>query len=280
MTETADLQRSVVVIAVDHANGYRSAHAEVLSDPALMRGLGLADADGLTYRLERDGVTSEVTIAEMAGSAVRVVRAADDAPITSLSGRYAGPNWYTRTGADGATVYLKYSDCVAEAKDLFAKLIAELEHSPAERLIIDIRSNSGGTSVPGRRLSRELAGIPSLQTSGSIFVLISPRTFSSGMMLAVDPMERTPALFAGQAFAQRPDSWGEVERFPLPNSGLMIGHSTRFFTYSEGKELRLDADGMIAPDPGLAIERTFEEYARGIDQVLEAVLVLTSSGRG
>ena len=91
-------------------------------------------------------------------------------------------------------------------------------------------------------------------------------------MLAVDLMHRTNAVFAEQPLAESPSSWGEVKRFPLPNSGLMVGHSTIFFRYSRGKDLRLDEDGNLLPDPGFHIMPTFADYENGTDPVLEAAL--------
>jgi hypothetical protein len=260
------------VISADHPNGYHPSYSQLLSDPYIMRGLGLADASGLTYQLDQGGTITEATVAEKAGNEVDVVRASDSAPNTPLPSRSNEPNWYVRTGPDDMTIYLSYADCRAEAMDLFQDLVNELESSSVDRLIVDIRRNSGGTSVPGSWLASQLAGVPGLDSPGDIFVLIGPVTFSSGMMLAVDLMDKTNAIFAGQPLAESPNSWGEVKRFPLPNSGLMIGHSTRFFEYGRGKNLRLDADGMLVPDDGFVIDRTFEEYQLGIDPVVEAAL--------
>ena len=40
------------VISVDHSNGYRHAHSQALQNPYLARGLGLADEEELTLRVE------------------------------------------------------------------------------------------------------------------------------------------------------------------------------------------------------------------------------------
>lgn len=260
------------VISADHPNGYRPSHAQVLSDPLLMRGLGLADETGLTYRLDHGSGIEEVTVAEKPGSQIEVVRATDDAPNTPLAARSGEPNWYTRTGLNDSVIYLRYDDCRMDAMGLFGEVLNELKRSSVERLIIDIRGNSGGISIPGSRFARQLSGIIGLDDPGDIFVLIGPGTFSSGMMFAVDLMDNTNAFFAGQPLAERPNSWGEVKQFQLPNSGLYVGHSTRFFRYGRGKDLRLDADGVLVPDEEFVIARTFEQYRLGIDPVVEQVL--------
>jgi hypothetical protein len=146
-----------------------------------------------------------------------------------------------------------------------------------DRVVVDLRANSGGLSIPGTWFASQLGGIPKVNRDGGLFVLIGPRTFSSGMMMAVDLMDKTDAVFAGEPLAENVDAWGEVKRFPLPNSGLMIGHSTRFIRYGRWKDLRLDEDGNIVPDEGFEIRPTFADYENGRDPVLAAVLAYEPS---
>ena len=269
----ADLEPILnTVVAADHENGYRPAHGQVLVDPYLMRGLGLASESGLTYLLDQEGTPMARTVGEKAGTELDIVRASDNAPNVPLAARSADANWYTRTGTAERTIYLSYGECRSDAMGLFQGLVGELKRTRVERLIVDLRRNSGGTSVPGSWFAAQLSGIQGLNREGGIFVLIGPATFSSGMMLAVDLMEKTDAIFAGEPLAESPNSWGEVKRFPLPNSGLMVGHSTKFFTYGRNKDLRLDEDGNLIPDDGFYIERSFAEYENGVDPVVEAAL--------
>jgi hypothetical protein len=262
------------VIAVDHPNGYRPQHGTVLMNPVLARGLGLA-AEELVYVLD-DGTGADplrVRVSASPWSAVSFRRVnADQAAPRPLSHSSARGNWYVVGGPDGRTLYLRYDSCVMDAYALFQSVLNELKRGPVERLIVDLRWNSGGTSLPGSWFAHQVAGIPAINKSGALFVLIGPGTFSSGMMLAVDFMAWTKAIFAGQPLAQGPDSWGEVKRFALPNSGLVVGHSSRLWRYSRGKNLRLNGDGLIEPDPGFAIETRFAEYVDWLDPVLDAVL--------
>ncbi|MFW5776671.1 MAG: hypothetical protein ACOC2Y_04205 [Spirochaetota bacterium] len=260
------------VISVDHPNGYRASQPQVLLDPHLMRGLGLADEGELTYVLEIGAMEIERTVSEMRRADLTMVYASDSAPEKPLAARSSDPNWYARTGEDDRTIYFSYDDCTDEARGLLQDLVDELKRSSVDRLIVDLRANSGGNSAPGTWFASQVAGIPELRGDGGIFVLIGPATFSSGMMLAVDFMEKTDALFAGRPIAESPNSWGEVKRFPLPRSGLMIGHSTKFFRYAEGKNLRLDSDGIIVPDSGFEFRPRFADYVGGVDPVVEAVL--------
>ncbi|MFP4483635.1 MAG: hypothetical protein ACLFO1_02145 [Spirochaetaceae bacterium] len=265
------------VIAADHENGLRPAQGNVLINPYLMRGLGLADGAELTYLLEIDGAQEAYTVEERAGADLDIVRAKDDAPQEALVDSSSEPNWYTRTGPDDEVIYISYDSCEMAAAGFFQAVLNEIKRTEVERVVVDLRANSGGVSFPGTWFASQLGGIPRVNRDGGLFVLVGPRTFSSGMMMAVDLMDKTDALFAGEPLAENVDAWGEVKRFPLPNSGLMIGHSTRFIRYGRWKELRLDEDGNIVPDEGFEIRPTFGDYENGRDPVLEAVLAYESS---
>jgi hypothetical protein len=260
------------VIAADHANALRPSQGNVLVNPHFMRGLGLADGRELTYLLDIDGVETAVAVTETAGEDLDIVRAKDDAPQHALADSSEEPNWYTWTGEGDQIIYIRYDSCDMEAAGFFQAVLNEIKRTKVERVVVDLRANSGGVSLPGTWFASQLSGIPKINRDGGLFVLVGPRTFSSGMMMAVDLMDKTEAIFAGRPLAENVDAWGEVKRFPLPNSGLMIGHSTRFIRYGRWKDLRLDDDGNIVPDEGFRIERTFADYENGRDPVLERVL--------
>lgn len=275
LAELEELLNSV--ITADHENGLRPAQGNVLINPYLMRGLGLADGAELTYILEIDGAETAYTVEERAGTDLDIVRAKDNAPHQTLASSSSEPNWYTRTGENDEVIYVSYDSCEMEAAGLFQTILNEIKRTEVDRVVVDLRANSGGLSIPGTWFASQLGGIPKVNRDGGLFVLIGPRTFSSGMMMAVDLMDKTEAVFAGEPLAENVNAWGEVKRFPLPNSGLMIGHSTRFIRYGRWKDLRLDEDGNIVPDEGFEIRPTFADYESGRDPVLEAVLAYEPS---
>ena len=65
--------------------------------------------------------------------------------------------------------------------------------------------------------------------------------------------------------------YGEVKHLTLPNSGISISYSTKFFTYwDEGKTYYPEV--ILAPEKDLTISKCYEDYAAGKDPVIEAVL--------
>ncbi len=258
-------------VSADHSNAYASSEPSVLVNPRVMRGLGLADSSGVTYSLQPDvGLGWDLTVPEVPAADLELVDIWEGTSANrALSYQHTGEGrWYDVLGT---TMYIAYDSCDSDAYGFFQGIVNELRDGRVDRVVLDLRRNGGGDSAPGTWFARAVAGIPSVNRAGGLYLLVGPQTFSSAMMLAADFMDRTEARFAGEQLAERVDSWGEVERFSLPNSGLVIGHSTKYFTYSRGKTLRT-MDGVIVPDTGLDRTPTYAEWAAGRDPLLECVM--------
>jgi hypothetical protein len=257
-------------LSVDHPNGLAPQQPAALINPRIARGLGLADGTGLAVRLRRpDASEYDLVVPEVAADDLALVDAWTGSAVErDLPYRHAGEaRWYE---VIGSTMYVQYNSCDLDAYGFFRGIVDELDDGKIDRLVVDLRRNGGGNSLPGTWFARAVRGIAAVNRPGGIYVLVGPRTFSSAMMMAVDFMHHTEARFAGEPLAERVDSWGEVKRFALPNSGLVVGHSTRYFTYSRGKDLRL-VDGLVVPDPGLERVPTYTEWAAGEDPVFRLV---------
>jgi len=263
------------------ALAYRHSRGSRLNDPRLMSGLGLAgiDQDGnryIRYRMRSaDGSAFDLAVRETPDGTGSITLARGDTRPVSSSG--SDPWWSVRMDAtgtarpDGPVMFVSYSSCDTEAMPFLRNVVAELESGGVQRLVIDVRNNGGGNSMPGTWFASRLADINTFKEPGRIHVLVGPGSFSSALWLSVDLMDKTPALFAGLPIAESPDSYGEVGRFALPASGIVIGHSTRLHRYSAGKSLRL-RDGIIVPDQGLELHPTYDDWLSARDGLLELVL--------
>ena len=255
-------------LSVDHPNGLAPDEPGALINPRIARGLGLADATGLTVTLRRsDANTFDLTVPEVAAADLGLIDIWTGSSTTrNLPYRHLGDaRWYEVI--DG-TLFVQYNSCDLDAYGFFSDIVDELRDGRIDRLVVDLRRNSGGNSLPGTWFAKAVAGIRTVNRPGGITVLVGPRTFSSAMMMAVDFMHHTEARFAGEPLAERVDMWGEVKRFALSASGLVVGHSSKFFTCSRGKDLRT-VDGIVVPDPGLERVPTYAEWAAGEDPVFD-----------
>jgi len=182
---------------------------------------------------------------------------------------------------DNNILYAQYNKCLSrevikrygaknKAKDYpsFKKfsdeLIDILESKPIEKFIFDMRYNGGGSSDIGTELIKRIAEIESINKKGKLFVVVGRKTFSSAILNSLDFQNYTEAIFVGEPTGGRPNHYGEVRKFTLPNSGLIVNFSTKYFTYA--KE---DADSFY---PNYVIETTFDEYINGIDPVYEWIV--------
>src|SRR5205823_7059198 len=130
----------------------------------------------------------------------------------------------------------------------------------AEKLIIDLRQNSGGDYKEGLQyLIEPIAAMRAINRKGHLFVLIGANTFSAAMSNAAQFRTHTRALLVGQPIGERPNSYQEPRQFTLPNSHLVVHYSTRYYKFVEGQ------DNVVTPDK--VITPTWEDYKNGHDVV-------------
>lgn len=165
--------------------------------------------------------------------------------------------------AESRTVYCNfrsYQGLGRRARELFAFVDAH----PTDRLVIDLRQNGGGDYKEGlKHMLEPVIERPALNRDGHLFVIIGPVTFSAAMANATHFRERTEARLVGEPIGENPNGWSENDEFTLPNSGLMVSYSTKYYTFAPGQTL-------IRPDR--EIVPTWEEFRDGRDPVLEWIV--------
>ncbi len=175
-------------------------------------------------------------------------------------------NYQTEFLKDSGVMYLAYNKC-EDAKDFPMKLLSTFiteksDEFDARRLVIDLRFNGGGDETVLWTLMDHLEKYERFKDKGDIIVLISRYTFSSAMTNAHQLKERLGAVLIGEPTGGKPNHFGQLDSFILPNSGLTVYHSTKWFQKVEG-----DPD---AVHPDVLIEVGSEDFFAGNDPVLEA----------
>jgi len=169
---------------------------------------------------------------------------------------------------DDGTLYLKYNTA-ADAPDLpFSRvmeiILTALVEQPVERLVIDLRSNTGGNSAILDPLITALKDNP-INTPGKLFVIIGSRTYSSALLNAFRLSQETEAVLIGQPTGGAPNHFGEVRTFDLPHFDLTVSYSTNYFEMLPGVEAN-------TLEPDILVEWTLDDYLAGIDPFYAAVL--------
>jgi hypothetical protein len=192
---------------------------------------------------------------------------------TPLYRKHPGAWYWYEYLPDMQTVYIQYSRCrndpkksfKAFAKGLFRFVDGLRAPQRIERVIVDLRFNSGGDSSVIDPLVEGLQARTQLSDKGRLYVLISRGTFSSGMMAAVRLREELDAILLGEGSGSPPNEYGEVKSFSLPNSKIEIQYTTKYFRLLENSD-------PPTLEPDVAIQRSTTDFLQGRDQVLDTAL--------
>jgi len=147
-------------------------------------------------------------------------------------------------------------------KEFEKGVISVLKRKAIDKLVFDLRFNRGGNAAQGTEfITRICKLLPKKNTE--IFVLIGRTTFSSAIINTVDLMECGKVVLVGEETSGRPNHFGEVQRFVLPESKLIVNYSTTYFSLLEGDPPSIE--------PDLPAPIDYDQYINGIDPAIEAV---------
>ncbi len=191
-------------------------------------------------------------------------------PLNPLFERNADLNYWFDYLAEKRALYVKYNRCAESPRlsmaEFTREVIAFIESNPVESLLLDMRNNSGGNSAviqPRASALNQAALRGVLPLARPPFIIIGRQTFSSGMLNALDFKSQGAALL-GEPTGGKPYGYGEVLTFNLPNSGLLVQHSTRLFRIGSPD------DPYLRPD--VTVPLTSAAYFAERDEFLEAAL--------
>lgn len=260
----------------------------------VLRYLELGDGTGVRLRYEAaPGEVEEVVVAPVSPGSDPEMQVFRPAQSSLASRNNRAFFWKTRV-PDQRLLYVQFNRCIgrdeveqhgaaayglepAEAAKLpsldafFDEVLAELRAGGVDRLVIDMRRNNGGSSLPGARFAEKLARSGEGRPAQGLFVIIGRQTFSSGVLNAIQLREHARAVLVGEATRGRPNHFGEVRSFKLPSSGLSVSYSTKRFRYVEGDPASLE--------PDVPAETSFAQFVAGVDAPLEAIAAGVARGR-
>lgn len=213
-----------------------------------------------------DGASAQADLPALAAGKEGSFADASAAPLPLYRQRGQENYWYTWTDPD--VLYLQYNRCQNAPTDpmsSFAKRVFDdIDRRAPRAVIVDLRANGGGDSSVLDPLLQGLRSRSSLAQSGRLFAFIGNTTFSSALMNAISLKRENSAILVGEPTGGKPNGYGEVRSFTLPNSALSVSYSTKFFrSWPEG-----DPDSLF-PDIPAAISSS--DYREGRDPAMEAV---------
>ncbi len=147
-------------------------------------------------------------------------------------------------------------------KEFEKQVIQVLKKEAIDKLVFDLRFNMGGHADQGtefiRKIKRSLT-----KKHGEIFLMVGRSTDAAALINAVDFIKSMKVILVGEETSGRPNHFGEVKRFVLPESRLVVSYPSTYYSLLEEDPSSLE--------PELKTPIDFEEYMQGIDPALEAV---------
>ena len=236
----------------------------------LLAGLGVIDSAGpTTFTLvDRDGNRNDVEIEP----SVPVV---DDDWDSGLPHRLAPTDapwlrdqdttlWWTFL-EDSGTLFAQFNHVRGDATEVVSELRERAQEDDVERVVIDLRHNSGGdntTLAPFELALRDA----SIDRPGRLFAIIGRVTFSAAANFATDIEGATSVTFAGEAIGGSPNLYGDTRPVALPVSGQTLYMAARYWERSTPDDAR------ITIEPDIPVDLSSEDYFAGRDPVLDAIL--------
>jgi len=264
------LARVCTLFAAENESWRRAKGPALLAIPRLLWSLWLVESpDRLPIVVE--GADGELALELEPRGSGAMLQAPDPEhdPLPLWQTRRNESYWFERLAGKPA-VYLAYNRCAEDPRrpieGFVTDVLAAVEDTSAERLVIDLRHNAGGNSAVLSHQLERLAKHPRLCEPGRVVALIGPTTYSSGMMNAHQLRAQVGATLVGEPTGGKPNSYGEMRSFRLPSSGLAVYYSTKYF--------RMLADDPPAVEPDVRVDlASYEAFARE-DPVLARALEL------
>jgi len=246
----------------------RLAATQLLTSPAVLRGLGLArGGEAATFVLETDDGARAATSISPAppGDFASWRLACGDACPLYL--RRLGEPWWAEFLPEAGAVYFSFSRYPPEGefRERAEALGRLLDETGARRLVIDLRRNEGGDFDRFRRLLVPvIESRPGVGRAGGLYVITGPGTFSAAVVNALDLRQRAGATLVGEPTGMRPAHYGDHGEFRLPRSGFRVSYATRYHRFGPEAETAVHPDRLVRP--------TWEDFRAGRDPALEWVL--------
>jgi hypothetical protein len=167
-------------------------------------------------------------------------------------------------------LYLKYNLVAPPSGNMTAEDLADslrtiADTRPIDTFVLDLRTNPGGSYRYARPIIDLLSTHPKINRRGTLYTLISWKTFSAAGLMAMELERRTKTLFAGEHSAFAPNIWGETQPVLLPNSKVTAELSYAYYQggMPDDPRSRLEMD--------LHVPLTSDQFFQNVDSTMIAV---------
>jgi hypothetical protein len=245
------------IIKTDNQSYFDVYFQHFVNNPRILKGLYITQSDSIA-NFVLDNKKYELSSVKKENLSSK--------PVSNLLRFISNDNyWYKLIGND-KILYFNYQNCSEQEDKPFELFNNELfnliEAKKPQKIIIDLRNNSGGNSAILNPFLEKLKK-NYLNKKGSLYVLIGKNTFSSALMNAVDLKRNYKSILVGQTTSGNVNHYGETRGFRLPNSKIIVGYSTKYWEIWKGY------NGALRPD--IEIRYSLKNFKNNIDEAIEYV---------
>lgn len=256
------------LIAHETESWFRQSAPQFLELTQILEGLGLTEPGGaLAVDVIAEDGTERSAAVTPAAEGVRPEFEGREPAEQPLHASRRGLYWYEHL-EDERTLYLQSVRCHEDRRrplqGFLADLTAYVEAHEFDRFVLDLRHNTGGSSGMMQDLYRTVAQRVRAGAIRQCYVITGRATFSAAALDALDFRRMTGARVVGEVMGNKPNRFGQVSSFSLPNSELLVRYSTKKFVKVPGDPPELTPDLPASP--------TWEGYMAGEDEAMAAVL--------
>lgn len=151
------------------------------------------------------------------------------------------------------------------------QMFSFIEENEVERIILDLRNNSGGNDAVLKPFTKQIAGYMNEHEKVKVYILIGRGTFSGGMFSIYQTKDAVPnSILVGEPTGGALVFYADCSSFDIPNSGISVTYSKKYFDFT--KLFNYKNNGVDACEPDVLIQPTIDDYKEGKDPVLEYAL--------
>jgi hypothetical protein len=261
------------LIPADNDMEFLNESPVLISMPAILSGLNLIpQKESVTFGFEaQDGSKFSLELQPISGDSEPFVSIYEKVGVRPPLYEQDRQSFYWfRHLREENVVYVQYNNCREQKDKPFQPFVEEvfglIDSNQGTRLVVDVRFNGGGNEAILAPFVDAIKARPWLSTTGNMFVIIGRGTYSSALQNAISLSLETNAILIGEPTGGKPNHYGEVRNFRLPNVGLRIQYSTRYWlNYPDGDPLTLE--------PDITAVVTIDDLLAGRDPALETVLL-------
>ena len=177
--------------------------------------------------------------------------------------------WYKHLPESNA-IYFQYNTCWDQKnRPSFATMtkamFETLDRTKAERLIFDVRQNSGGEPLIAKPLMEGLKKRQTYLDEGRVFVLVGRRTYSAALTNAAQ-LRKIGARIVGEPSRGKPNNPSEGRDIILKRTRIWVSVSTQFVE----RDPDLGDQNLLPVD--IPCPLTIEDYLNGKDLAFETAV--------